>query len=290
MDGLLIIDKPKDFTSFDVVAVARKTLKVKKIGHTGTLDPNATGILILALGKATKLIKYFIEDRKTYECVFLIGKAYDTDDTTGNLIEELDTSKISESQVINALTSFIGKNQQVPPAYSAIKVQGKKMYELARKNRELPELKPRDIEIFGISDIQVSREDKTIIVKAICDVSKGTYIRSIARDLGTKLNNAGCLMELRRTKVNNFTLSDCITMEDLRNQEINPKDPFNFLGLPKITVSETIANDIQYGRFIDMKYFSDKRDTIIYNSAGEVLAIYTYDSNKNTMRMSVKWA
>jgi tRNA pseudouridine55 synthase len=290
MDGLLIIDKPKDFTSFDVVAVARKTLKVQKIGHTGTLDPNATGILVLALGKATKLIKYFTEDRKTYECTFLIGRSYDTDDTTGNLIEELDTSKISEGQVINALKSFVGKNQQVPPAYSAIKVQGKKMYELARKNKELPELKPRDIEIFSINDIEVSKENKEIVVKAIFDVSKGTYIRSIARDLGIKLNNAGCLMELRRTKVNNFTLSDCVNMEDLKNQEINLKDPFAFMGLPKITVPETIANDIQYGRFIDMKYFSDKKDTIIYNSAGEVLAIYTYDSNKNTMRMSVKWA
>ncbi|MDD3711907.1 MAG: tRNA pseudouridine(55) synthase TruB [Candidatus Izemoplasmatales bacterium] len=290
MDGLLVIDKPKDFTSFDIVAVARKTLKVKKIGHTGTLDPNATGILVLALGKATKLIKYFTEDRKTYQCTFLIGRSYDTDDTTGNLIAELDASKLSESQVINALKSFIGKNQQVPPAFSAIKVQGRKMYELARKNKELPELKPRDIEIFGISEIEVYKEEKTIVVKAIFDVSKGTYIRSIARDLGVKLNNVGCLMELRRTRVSNFTLADSITMEDLINQEFNLKDPFDFLALPRITVSETIANDIQFGRFIDMKYFSDKKDTIIYNSAGEVLAIYTYDSNKNTMRMSVKWA
>lgn len=289
MDGVLVIDKPKDMTSHDVVNIARKALSTKRIGHTGTLDPNATGVLVLAIGKATKLVKYFTNDSKTYECKFIIGQAYDSDDITGKLIDEQDASNLKTEEIINALNSFSGKQTQLPPDYSAVKFQGQKLYELARRDIKVTSIEPREVEVFNIDTPEIVYRDKIVEINVSMKVSKGTYIRAIARDLGQKLNNFGCLAELRRTKANQFIIEDSYSIEQLRNNEIKLKDPFKFLDLPRIYVDKDIKDYIEHGRFLDLELFPEKTDTIIFSKEKEPLAIYYYDEVKNLMRMSVKW-
>lgn len=289
MDGILFINKEKNMTSHDVVNIARGALKTKRIGHTGTLDPNATGVLVLAVGRATKLVKYFTNDTKTYNCKFLIGQAYDTDDVTGNLTNESDTSNITDEEIKTELNSFIGKSLQTPPDFSAVKHHGKKLYELARRDIKIYDIDPKEIEILSIKDIVITRFGKVIEIDADIEVSKGTYIRSIARDLGEKLNNYGCLKELKRTKVNNVKLEECYSISDLRNGQVELYDPFEYLDLPRIKVNELIKRDIDNGRFLPVELFKEKTDTIIYSNENEPLAIYYYDEQKSQMRMSVKW-
>lgn len=276
-------------TSHDVVNIARRSLSTRKIGHTGTLDPNATGVLVLVIGKATKLVKYYSNDAKTYSCKFRLGQAYDTDDVTGNLTNKENVKNISKSDIINALKSFIGKQNQIPPSYSAIKHEGKKLYELARKNIIPRNLESRGIEVYSIDNIEIEYFEDFIEVFSVLHVSKGTYIRAIARDLGKKLNNYGTLVELRRTKSNGFMIEDSYSLDQLKKGEIEIKDPFDYLDLPRLEVSENIEEYIQHGRFLDTDMFKDKTDTILMSKNQEVLAIYHYDEQKNQMRMSVKW-
>lgn len=185
MDGVLIINKPKGFTSHDVVNVLRKTLNTKKIGHTGTLDPNATGVLPILVGAATKISKYLIEHDKTYIATIKIGEKTDTGDIEGNIIEEdVNSSDISYEHMEKILKTFIGKQKQIPPVYSAIKIKGKKAYEYARQGQKI-ELEARDIEIYNIELIKVV--DKEITFEVSC--SKGTYIRSLCEDIAKKLRN-----------------------------------------------------------------------------------------------------
>ena len=289
MDGILIIDKPKDMTSHDVVNIARKSLSTKKIGHTGTLDPNATGVLVLVVGKATKLVKYFSNDSKKYLCKFRLGQAYDTDDITGKLTSESQVDHLTELEIMTALKSFLGKQEQIPPSYSAIKHEGRKLYELARKNIMPRQIDARQIEVFSIDDIQIEFHKNYIDVSALMHVSKGTYIRAIARDLGEKLNNYGTLVDLRRISSNGFEIENSFSIDQLRKGEIEIKDPFDYLPLPKIVVNENIKDYIEHGRFLDIDMFAEKTDTILMSKSNEVLAIYHYDEQKNQMRMSVKW-
>jgi tRNA pseudouridine55 synthase len=289
MDGVLVIDKPKDMTSHDVVDIARKALSTKRIGHTGTLDPNATGVLVLAIGKATKLVKYFTNDSKTYVCKFIIGQAYDSDDITGKLTDELDASHLKPEEIKKELMSFLGKQTQLPPDYSAVKFQGKKLYELARRDIKVTSIEPREVEIIDMNDPEIVYHEKTVEINVTMKVSKGTYIRAIARDLGKQLNNFGCLAELRRTQVNQFSIEDSFTIEQLQKSEVEIKEPFAYLDLPKIYVDKDVKDYIEHGRFLDLELFPEKTDTIIFSKEKEPLAIYYYDEVKNLMRMSVKW-
>ena len=185
MDGVLIINKPKGFTSHDVVNVLRKTLNTKKIGHTGTLDPNATGVLPILVGTATKISKYLIEHDKTYIATIKLGEKTDTGDIKGNVIaQDWDFQNMSSEQVEQVLKTFIGKQKQTPPVYSAIKINGKKAYEYARQGQAI-ELEARDIEIYNIELIKVG--DKEITFEVSC--SKGTYIRTLCEDIAQKLRN-----------------------------------------------------------------------------------------------------
>ena len=185
MDGVLIINKPKGFTSHDVVNVLRKTLNTKKIGHTGTLDPNATGVLPILVGTATKISKYLIEHDKTYIATIKLGEKTDTGDIEGNVIaQDWDFQNMSSEQVEQVLKTFIGKQKQTPPVYSAIKINGKKAYEYARQGQAI-ELEARDIEIYNIELIKVG--DKEITFEVSC--SKGTYIRTLCEDIAQKLRN-----------------------------------------------------------------------------------------------------
>ncbi len=289
MDGIVNVNKPKGFTSHDIVNIARKSLNTKRIGHIGTLDPNATGVLVLCVNKATKLVKYFENHTKTYIARIRLGVLTDTDDLTGEILESKDASHLTFDIVKKELNAFLGKHKQIPPKYSAIKIKGKKLYELARRDLEIPNIDPRDIEIFSISDYQLFEQNTQFIFEVKLKVSKGTYIRAIARDLGEKLGVYGTLEELQRTKINNFDIKDSISVEDLRNGNFEVKEPFQYLDLPKIEISSAYKRYIENGRLLDPNLFPNKTDTVICSEDKEVLAIYYYDSVKKFMRMSVKW-
>lgn len=220
MNGLLIINKPKGYTSHDIVNVVRKKLNIKKVGHTGTLDPNATGVLQVLIGTGTKISKYLVEHEKTYVATLALGKKTDTGDSSGNIIEE-DNNFINSNKekIENVLKSFIGKQNQTPPIYSAIKVAGKKLYEYAREGKEVC-VKPREIEISEIVLENYNNKDE-IVFKVTC--SKGTYIRTLCEDIAKRLGTVGYMKELQRTKVNEFDIKDAIDLEDLDNANIEDK-------------------------------------------------------------------
>lgn len=199
MDGIIVVNKPSGCTSHDIVSKIRKSLKLKKVGHTGTLDPLATGVLPILLGNATKLSKYLINHDKEYIATIKLGVKTDTGDIEGSIIDEQKVPLFTEEQIIEALNSFVGKQKQMPPMYSAIKVNGKKLYEYAR-NGEKIEVATRDIEIYNISFLQYI--DNKIKFKVSC--SKGTYIRSLCEDIAQKLNTVGTMENLERTQVRNI--------------------------------------------------------------------------------------
>lgn len=216
LNGILIINKQKGYTSHDVVAKVKKILNVKKVGHTGTLDPNATGVLPLLLNDGTKLSKYLIEHDKEYIVTLKLGIRTDTLDSEGKILEERKVDSLVLEDTEKILNSFIGKQEQLPPMYSAIKVNGKKLYEYARNGEEV-ELKPRKIEIYNIELIKIDKDKNEIEFKVDC--SKGTYIRSLCVDIANKLGTIGYMKELNRTKVGIFEISDAITIDELENNK-----------------------------------------------------------------------
>nr|WP_304651805.1 tRNA pseudouridine(55) synthase TruB [uncultured Ligilactobacillus sp.] len=253
------MNKPKGYTSHDVVAKVKKILNIKKVGHTGTLDPNATGVLPLLLNDSTKLSKYLIEHDKEYEVTLKLGIKTDTADIEGNILEEKQVQNISIEQIEETLKSFEGKQEQYPPMYSAIKVNGKKLYEYAR-NGEKVEIKPRNIEIYRINLINFNDKESEIQFKVIC--SKGTYIRSLCEDIAKKLNTIGYMKELNRTKVGRFKIEDAITLEELENskeQKIIAME--NLLSnLPNINLNEK-----QLEKFLNGVQISVDKEDGIYN-------------------------
>ena len=219
MDGLILINKQKGFTSHDVVNVIRKKLNTKKVGHTGTLDPNATGVLPILVGKATKISKYLMEHDKTYIATIKLGEKTDTGDSEGQVIEGKSIpADLKKEDINNALQNFFGKQKQVPPMYSAIKINGKKLYEYAREGKEV-KLEAREIEIYKIELLEYQNNK----IKFEVECSKGTYIRTLCEDIAKKLGTVGYMEELQRTKVNNFRIEDSILLDDitLENAEKN---------------------------------------------------------------------
>lgn len=219
MNGIIIINKPKNYTSHDIVRIAKKVLN-EKVGHTGTLDPNATGVLPLLIGKGTELSKYMINHDKTYEAVLKIGEKTDTADVEGQVIEkqEVNFEKIKIESVEKALQKCLGKQEQIPPMYSAIKINGKKLYEYARKGQKI-QIKPRQIEIYEIKLIEINEKQKEIIFKVHC--SKGTYIRTLCEKIAENLGTCGYMKELKRTQVGEFKIEDAIEIEELENNAKN---------------------------------------------------------------------
>lgn len=217
MDGILIVSKPKQYTSHDVVAKVKKICK-EKVGHTGTLDPMATGVLPLLLGQGTKLSKYLINHDKIYIATIQLGQKTDTLDSEGNIIEErnVDLSTLSKENVQQVLETLKGKQIQTPPMYSAIKVNGKKLYEYARKGVEV-EVPKREIEIYDIQLLNIKNE--TIEFKVHC--SKGTYIRTLCETIAEKLGTIGYMKELNRTQVGQFALEQAVTIENIEQNENN---------------------------------------------------------------------
>ena len=210
LDGILIIDKPAGITSHDVVAKVRRALKTKRVGHTGTLDPLATGVLVVCVEKATKLVNYLTCDEKTYEVEMKFGIKTDTGDITGKIIDEDTNYDIDMNKIKRTLDKFIGKQEQIPPMYSAIKVNGKKLYELAREGIEI-EREARKIEIFEIKNIEW--KDETLKYTVHC--SKGTYIRSLCEDIAGELGTIGTMTNLRRIQSGEFQVKDAKKIEDI---------------------------------------------------------------------------
>ena len=206
MDGILVIRKEKGYTSHDVVAKLRGILHMKKIGHTGTLDPAAEGVLPVALGKGTRLVELLTEKEKTYEAVLRLGVSTDTQDMTGAVLSEKPVT-VTEEEVREAVGSFVGEQQQVPPMYSALKVNGKKLYELAREGKTI-ERKPRPVVFYEIRILDMDLP----LVRISVTCSKGTYIRTLCHDIGEKLGCGAAMESLLRTKVGRFTLDDAITL------------------------------------------------------------------------------
>ena len=216
MDGIVIINKPKNCTSHDVVKKVKKIVN-EKVGHTGTLDPNATGVLPLLIGKGTQLSKYMIEHDKTYEAILMLGEKRDTADGEGKIIEkqEILPQMLEVKNVKKALSKLIGKQQQIPPMYSAIKVNGKKLYEYARCGENI-EVQPRTIEIYNIELIDINTKEKQI--KFIVSCSKGTYIRTLCEKIAENLGTIGYMKELKRIKVGKFSIEQAISIEQFKKE------------------------------------------------------------------------
>lgn len=219
MDGILIINKPKNYTSNDIVNKVKKLLKTK-VGHTGTLDPNATGVLPLLLGKGTKFSKYLINHDKKYIATLKLGIKTSTADVEGDILEQKDVSPelLNESSINEILKSMEGKQTQTPPIYSAIKVKGKKLYEYARQNKDV-EIPTREICIYSLKLVNINKEENEISFEVEC--SKGTYIRTLCEDIAEKMGTIGFMKELNRLKVGDFSIDQAISLETLERNKDN---------------------------------------------------------------------
>ena len=219
MNGIVIIDKPAGWTSQDVVSKLRGILKTRRIGHGGTLDPMATGVLPVFVGRATRGVEFFEHAEKTYDATIRLGLTTDTEDTSGTVLEEKEVS-VSEEDFLGVLPKFRGKIQQIPPMYSALKVNGQKLYDLARKGREV-ERQPREIEIFKLECLEFNGAEARLLVHC----SKGTYIRTLCKDIGEALGCGGCMAALRRVTAGEYTIGDAVTLDEL----IAAENPENYL-------------------------------------------------------------
>ncbi len=279
MFGFLNVYKPKGKTSHDVVAVLRRVTKVKQIGHTGTLDPFAEGVLPVCIGKATRLIEY-LKDDKAYVATVQLGQSTETYDIEGEIAKTSD-KKVELSQIEPALDSFRGEIEQLPPIYSAIKVNGKKLYEYARKGEEV-EIKPRKVTINELRVVDFDYENQQL--ELYIDCSKGTYIRSIANDLGEMLGVYGHLIKLVRVKAGNFKLENAIKLDDLETKEQVQQNliyPLEYLDYPKYELSEAEKEKVSNGVSLSLNC----EDGLILLTCGENLAaVAEISENKAVMR------
>ncbi len=285
MFGFLNVNKPEGMTSFDVVAIIRKITHIKQIGHTGTLDPFATGVLPVCIGKTTKLIEY-LNDNKEYIATVKFGLDTDTYDKDGQVIKTYD-KKITKDDILEILKDFRGQIEQIPPIYSAIKVNGKKLYEYARKGQNV-EIKPRQVTIYEIKLLEFDCINQT--AKLLVNCSKGTYIRSIAYDIGQKLSCGAYLKELKRTKAGMFDihssveLSNLKSIEDVEQNIINPVDV-----LPRrmYNMNENEKNKVLHGmsiEFIQEHFFVNSQDQpnniVFLLYSGKMYGVGILENNK----------
>lgn len=274
MNGILIVNKPQDFTSRDVVNKVGGILKTKKIGHTGTLDPIATGVLVICIGNTTKLCEVLTSEYKEYIATIKLGIKTDTLDTTGEIIERKDFN-ITETQIKEVLSTFLGQSTQITPIYSAVKVNGKKLYEYAREGIEV-ELPTREINITNIELISFNNDE--IVFKTT--VSKGTYIRALIDDICKKLNTVGTMSSLIRTKQGNFIIEDSYTIEEIEQGNyklITIEEALS--NLESITIDEDTYNKVKNGSIIEKTFTNDIANLVYEN---KIVAIYqTYHSDNS---------
>lgn len=288
INGIVNIYKEKGYTSHDVVAVLRKVVGQKRIGHTGTLDPDATGVLPVCLGRATKVCELLTDHDKTYKALLLLGKTTDTQDISGEILEERDPGNLTEEEVRSCIESFIGEYDQIPPMYSALKVNGKKLYELAREGKTV-ERKSRKVQIHGIRILEMNLPH----VRMEVDCSKGTYIRTLCHDIGEKLQVGGCMEELERTKVGRFLKEDAVTLDEVRQKMeqgegaelFTPLDQI-FAELPAVTVTDAKAwmsyngNDLPERFLLEKEAWTDGQEVRVYDSRKNFIGLYQYRAPK----------
>jgi len=235
MNGIVIVDKPQDWTSQDVTARLRRVFNTRRIGHGGTLDPMATGVLPVFVGRATRGVEFFEHAEKTYEATLLLGKTTDTEDISGTVLEQKEVH-ISETEFLSILSRFRGKIMQVPPMYSALKINGQKLVDLARKGKTV-ERQPREIEIFELTCVEFSGNTARLRVRC----SKGTYIRTLCKDIGEALGCGGCMAALRRVQAGEYTIGEAVPLQvllesDNPEQYLRPVDSM-FRNHPAVTLS-----------------------------------------------------
>ncbi len=284
MDGIFNIYKEKGFTSHDVVAVVRKTIHMKKVGHTGTLDPDAEGVLPICVGRATKLSDIIMDGRKSYRAVLRLGITTTTEDASGEVLETRPV-EFDEEKICRAALSFIGKQEQIPPMYSAIKVNGKKLYELAREGKEI-ERKARLIEIY---DIRIRRFLPPDAVELDVDCSKGTYIRTLCADIGKALGCGGHMAELLRTAAGAFTIENSVRLSQLKEWAEQGQAENHLLSMEqalrefrKIRIAERFTKLLVNGaRLPEYSFaeqggaFAEGETVAVYDSAGNLTGLYT---------------
>ena len=285
--GIINVYKEKGFTSFDVVAKLRGILRTKKIGHTGTLDPDAEGVLPVCIGRATKVCDILTDKDKVYEAVMLLGVETDTQDTSGEILKELPV-EVSEDAVREAILSFVGEYAQVPPMYSALKVNGKKLYELAREGKTV-ERKARNVQIFSIDILEMDLPR----VRMSVHCSKGTYIRTLCHDIGGMLGCGGCMEKLLRTKVGVFELADTLKLseidqlakEGLVEEKIISVDEL-FEDYVKVWMKKEFDVVVHNGNRIQKRMFEQKLDSNaerlrVYDSENTFIGIFEYSKERN---------
>lgn len=279
MNGIILIDKPQDWTSHDVIAKLRGILHERRIGHSGTLDPLATGLLVVFVGRATRAVEFAEADSKEYIAGLRLGLSTDTQDISGNVIAEC-SDLPDEGAVRRAVNSFIGDIEQIPPMYSAIKIGGKKLYELARKGQSV-ERSPRKITVSSIEII--GREGGDYLLKIAC--SKGTYVRTLCNDIGASLSCGACMSSLRRVRAGAFSVESAHSIDEVENaanegQLVDIMLPVDtlFSALPELKVPESTANRLKTGNII--KISAADGDYRVYSDSGEFLLVGKVENGK----------
>ena len=268
MNGVLVVNKEKDYTSRDIVNIISKALKTKKVGHTGTLDPLATGVLVVTVGEATKISELLTSSFKEYIADIELGIETDTLDITGNILKEETVFKTKE-EIENILSSMIGSYDQEVPIYSAVKINGKKLYEYAREKEEV-ELPKRKVEVKQIELLNYRQKEEKVFFKMRCLVSKGTYIRSLVRDIATKLNTIGIMTDLIRTKQGKFNIEDAYTLEQIKQGKSHLIKIEDALDIDIVEVDDYLKEKIQNGSILENRY---PKDTVLFKQ-NTALAIY----------------
>jgi len=275
MNGIVIVDKPQEWTSQDVTARLRRVFNTRRIGHGGTLDPMATGVLPVFVGRATRGVEFFEHAEKTYEATLLLGRTTDTEDVFGTTLTEQEVS-LSEEAFLAVLPRFRGKIMQVPPMYSALKVGGQKLCDLARKGREV-ERQPREIEIFELTCLEFTGNTARLRVKC----SKGTYIRTLCKDIGEALGCGGCMAALRRVQAGEYTIAEAVPLQEL----LETGDPGKYLRgvdtmfrtYPALTLSAKQETRCRHGNSFT---FQKENGTYrCYSQSGEFLMLAKIEDN-----------
>lgn len=288
--GIINVYKEKGFTSFDVVAKLRGILRTKKIGHTGTLDPDAEGVLPVCIGRATKVCDILTDKDKIYEAVMLLGVETDTQDTSGEVLKELPVN-VSEKVVREAILSFVGEYAQVPPMYSALKINGKKLYELAREGKTV-ERKARNVQIFSIEILEMNLPR----VRMSVHCSKGTYIRTLCHDIGQKLGSGGCMEKLLRTKVGIFELKDTLKLSEINElakagvveEKIISVDEL-FEDYAKVWTKQAFDVAVHNGNRIEKRMLEEELPANterlrVYDSEGTFIGVYEYSMERKDFK------
>lgn len=279
MDGIIIIDKPKGYTSREIVDIVGKNYKTRKVGHTGTLDPLATGVLVICVGKATKIVELITSYDKEYIATFKFGVLTDSLDSEGNIISD-NKIILSEEDVKKALKELTGTYTQEVPIYSAVRVNGKKLYEYAREGLEV-ELPKHEVKVSSLELLNIFEEDGHTIINVKCHVSKGTYIRSLGNDIAKKLNTNAIMTDLRRTKQGDFLLEEAVMLDALNKDTklISIKDCLS--DYKTVKADKNLEEEIRNGKILNNKYESES--VLFEDEKGEILALYKVYEKDNKL-------